>query len=88
MNNLKAQKMEQQKYKDSINSIQYLKIPKLLHLIWIGNKNPPKTLETWTNDFKKENPEWTVKIWKDHRLPLLDIDKCVKRSHGSLLEYL
>jgi mannosyltransferase OCH1-like enzyme len=85
MNNLKAQKMEQQKYKKSINSIQYLKIPKLLHIIWIGNKNPPKTLETWTNDFTQDNPGWVVKIWKDKDINNLNLIN--KKSYNSMKEY-
>ncbi len=40
--------------------------------------------ENYTYNFYQKNK----KKYKIIRLPLLDIDKCVKRSHGSLLEYL
>lgn len=38
-------------------------IPKLLHLIWIGEKQRPKQMSSWTDNFQKANPDWTVKVW-------------------------
>lgn len=42
-------------------------IPKLLHLIWIGEKENPylKNIET----YKKFNPDWQIKIWNNENIP-------------------
>jgi mannosyltransferase OCH1-like enzyme len=42
-------------------------IPKLLHLIWIGEKENPylKNIET----YKKFNPDWQIKIWNNKNIP-------------------
>ncbi|TAL19002.1 MAG: hypothetical protein EPO01_15405 [Aquabacterium sp.] len=36
-------------------------IPKILHVIWIGDesKRPDNCIQTWVD----KNPEWTIKIW-------------------------
>ena len=53
------------------------RIPKLLHLIWIGPKAPPKEMTSWTKDFAEKHPDWNVRVWRDK-----DIDgmKLVNRS--------
>jgi mannosyltransferase OCH1-like enzyme len=53
------------------------RIPKLVHLIWIGPKDPPKEMTSWTNDFANKHKDWNVRVWRDK-----DIDdmKLVNRS--------
>ena len=48
-------------------------IPKILHLIWIGPKPPPKTLQSWTRNFSQHNPEWIVKVWRDKEIAELNL---------------
>jgi len=48
-----------------MSKISLRKIPKILHLIWIGNNPQPKTLTSWTVDFANHYPDWTVKVWNN-----------------------
>ncbi len=49
------------------------KIPKLLHIIWIGNKDLPETLSSWTTDFCRKNPDWTLRLWGNSELENLNL---------------
>ena len=48
-------------------------IPKLLHLIWIGDREPPSTIKSWTENFAKANPDWTVKVWNNEDVKKLNL---------------
>ena len=48
-------------------------IPKLLHLIWIGNSPPPENIKSWTIDFASAYPDWTVKVWNDNDIEELNL---------------
>lgn len=48
-------------------------IPKILHLIWIGDKKPPQNMKSWIHVFKKQNPDWTVKIWGNDDMKLFGL---------------
>ena len=48
-------------------------IPKLLHLIWIGNNPPPENIKSWTIDFASAYPDWTVKVWNDNDIEELNL---------------
>ena len=39
------------------------KIPKLLHLIWVGPDRAPDFLRTHVEGWAKLMPEWTIRIW-------------------------
>ena len=44
-------------------------IPKIIHQIWIGPKNPPtEYLNTWRNDYIKNNPEYKYYFWKNQNI--------------------
>lgn len=48
-----------------VRTPSYIKIPKIIHQIWIGPKPEPTK---WTNSWRsycKMYPDWTYKIWKD-----------------------
>ena len=49
------------------------KIPKILHLIWIGKNPPPKTITSWTVDFAKFYSDWEVKVWNDNDIEKLNL---------------
>lgn len=49
------------------------KVPKKLHLIWIGPKKPPKSLNSWTVDFKKSYPDYEVTIWNEDMIDELNL---------------
>jgi len=48
-------------------------IPKLLHLIWIGNNPQPENIKSWTVDFASAYPDWTVKVWNDNDIEELNL---------------
>ena len=45
-----------------------MKIPKIIHFIWIGNKPLPENhkayIETWRTNF----PDWEIKIWDNDKI--------------------
>lgn len=49
-----------------------LKVPKIIHQIWIGGPVPQKYAE-WIATWPKYNPDWTHIIWMDHDLPYLSL---------------
>jgi len=49
------------------------RIPKIVHLIWIGKKQRPNTLTSWTINFVKSYPNWKVKIWDDNDIEKLNL---------------
>jgi mannosyltransferase OCH1-like enzyme len=57
------------------SQIETFQIPKILHLIWIGDKSPPKLMNTWLTDFPKKYPDWTVKVWGNDDVKFLQNKK-------------
>ncbi|MGE5980222.1 glycosyltransferase [Klebsiella aerogenes] len=51
---------------DKITGLKNSLIPKLIHIIWIGDesKRPDAFIKTW----KEKNPDWTVKVWGNKEL--------------------
>lgn len=41
-----------------------IKIPKIIHQIWIGPKPAPKFMHTWQDN----HPDWEYKLWDDKRI--------------------
>jgi len=51
-------------------SSQELKVPKVIHFIWIGpNSFPKESLEN-VRSWVDHHPDWTFKFWTDRRRPL------------------
>ena len=48
-------------------------IPKILHIIWIGDKKQPRTLSEWIDNFSKKNTDWKVKLWVDYDINQLNL---------------
>lgn len=52
--------------KDTINT---LKIPKIIHQIWSGNDNPlPKVFQVLGDTWKRDYPDWEYRLWDDARM--------------------
>lgn len=51
----------------------HLKIPKIIHHIWVGNKKLPKKYKNWINSWKKFNPDWEFIFWKEDDIQSLDL---------------
>jgi len=47
-----------------------IKIPKIIHQIWIG-KEVPQEFESYCNSWKKHHPDWEYKLWTQHDIPNL-----------------
>lgn len=44
-------------------------IPKIIHQIWIGSKNPPtQYINTWNVDYIKQHPDWKYMFWNEDNL--------------------
>lgn len=39
------------------------KIPKKLHQIWIGDKEPPEHCKSFAKDMERLHPDWEYKLW-------------------------
>ncbi len=57
------------------NALQFLKedevkIPKIIHFIWVGPNTFPKESIENVNSWVEKHPDWTVKFWTDRKRPL------------------
>jgi hypothetical protein len=50
------------------------KIPKILHQIWLGPKNPPAYFFTFQEQWKKLHPDWEYHLWTDADLDGLHLE--------------
>jgi mannosyltransferase OCH1-like enzyme len=41
------------------------RIPRVIHLIWLGTKPMPSCVSSWTEHYAVRHPEWRVKVWRD-----------------------
>lgn len=48
------------------------KIPKILHMIWLGGELPKK-YEVLNQIWKDKNPDWELKIWNDSEIEKLNM---------------
>jgi mannosyltransferase OCH1-like enzyme len=48
------------------------KIPKLLHLVWLGGEYP-KEYNVLLDSWKKHHPDWEIKIWDDNDAESFDM---------------
>jgi mannosyltransferase OCH1-like enzyme len=60
-------------------------IPKILHIIWIGDKERPKQIFSWTNDFIEKNKDWKVKIWGNKEIE--DLNLINKKQYDQMKQY-
>ncbi|QVL55664.1 MAG: hypothetical protein KFB95_00215 [Simkaniaceae bacterium] len=47
-----------------------VKIPKVVHVIWVGPNPFPKEGVENVNSWIEKHPDWTIKFWTDRRRPL------------------
>lgn len=47
-----------------------ISIPRIIHQCWIGEKKPPKEMQTW----KDKNPNWEYILWDEKKISELDIE--------------
>ena len=46
-------------------------IPRIAHIIWLGDEPPPSFVSSWTIEFISANPSWRVWLWREESLALL-----------------
>ncbi|MDR6999831.1 glycosyltransferase [Neobacillus niacini] len=51
------------------NLIQSVKIPKIIHQIWIGPNPIPDSYLKYIHTWKQIHPDWEVKLWTDSNMP-------------------
>jgi len=51
-------------YQNNFQLAKEYKIPKLIHLIWLGSPLPAKCKEM-ADSWEKFHPDWTIKVWDD-----------------------
>lgn len=57
---------------DYMSSIGSAAIPKVIHQIWVGPKEPPCLwLDTFRSDYLEAHPDWSYEIWSDERVAKL-----------------
>lgn len=50
-----------------------IKIPRIIHRIWLGNKPMPEEFVYYGQTWKKYHPEWEFKLWTDENMiPLIN----------------
>jgi len=42
---------------------EHPKIPKIIHQIWIGNRQIPEKLQQYQKTWREQNPDWEYKLW-------------------------
>ena len=50
------------------------KIPKIIHQIWIGNRQLPLKLQQYQETWKKQNPDWEYKRWTNEEVKKYTFD--------------
>ena len=51
-----------------------MNIPKIIHQIWLGpNKRPDIWMNSWKNDYIKQNPDWKYKLWTEKEINKLQL---------------
>lgn len=44
------------------------KIPKIIHQIWIGNRQIPSKLQDYQKTWKEQNPDWEYRLWTNEEV--------------------
>ena len=50
------------------------KIPRIIHQIWLGPKNPPSYFATFREKWRDLHPDWEYRLWTDSDLDTLSLD--------------
>lgn len=58
---------------------QDLKIPKMLHFVWLG-KPMPEHMQRNVSEWRRLNPDWLTYIWTDKNIPILRHSDLYRRA--------
>jgi len=59
--------------KKDFNKSNNFLIPKKIHQIWLGGKEPPRRSLKWMESWQKYNRDWEYKLWDEKNIRELDI---------------
>jgi mannosyltransferase OCH1-like enzyme len=59
--------------------MQDLKIPKMLHFIWLGSPMP-EHMERNVTEWQRLNPDWNAYLWTDKNIPILRHSELYRRA--------
>ena len=54
-----------------INNLDFIefshpqRIPQILHMVWVGDSEPPDTFQPYVDKWKQLMPHWNVRIWRN-----------------------
>ena len=57
-----------------VQSAKVVKIPKIIHQIWLGPKRPPGFFLKFRESWQKLHPDWEYRLWTDSDLATYDFD--------------
>jgi mannosyltransferase OCH1-like enzyme len=57
-----------------------IKIPKIIHIIWIGSKRFPYS--RWKLTYERLNPTWEIKFWTNGKIPKLINQKAFIKANS------
>lgn len=67
-------------YLHRIFSLEKVKIPKIIHYVWVGeNKIPQRTIDKFINSWKEKNPDYELKLWNEKNIDLKN--KYIKNAY-------
>ena len=59
---------------NKLNNNYNMSIPKIIHQIWIGNKEPPQwCIDSWKINYLQKFPEWKYKLWTETEIEKLQM---------------
>lgn len=58
-----------------------MKIPKIFHRVWLGNKPMPEEFVRYGKTWEKHNPDWKMILWTEETLPPMINEKYLKECN-------
>ena len=68
------QKYEKVYYQNIHSQDGKQRIPKIIHQIWLGPKQPPDFFEEYRKSWSALHPGWQIRLWRDKDVATLDMD--------------
>lgn len=50
---------------DFVDFAHHARIPQVLHMIWVGDSEPPDTFQPHVDKWKQLMPHWSIRVWRN-----------------------
>ena len=50
---------------DFLDFAHHSRIPQILHMVWVGDSDPPDTFQPHVDKWKQLMPHWNVRVWRN-----------------------